>query len=134
MDGVEVVGDVIVLAATNRADLLDPAILRAGRFDVILELDVPDLVARRKILSVQNEGRPVNRKVDMDEVALLTKGFVGSEIAWVCDRALGIAIGEYIHRHPERCETPPFDIEIKKQHFLQALDEYKSRKKDRMPG
>ena len=134
MDGVEVIGDVIVLAATNRADLLDPAILRAGRFDVILELDVPDLEARKKILAVKNEGRPVNRKVDMDEVALLTEGFVGSEIAWACDRALGLAIGEYIHDNPERCETPPFDIEIRKEHFLKSLDEYKSRKKDRMAG
>jgi transitional endoplasmic reticulum ATPase len=130
MDGVEVVGDVIVLAATNRPDLLDPAILRAGRFDVVLELDVPDLEARKKILSVQNEGRPVSRKVDVDEVALLTEGFVGSEIAWVCDRALGIAIGEYIHDHPSKCRTPPFDIEIRKKHFLRALDEYKSRKKE----
>jgi len=134
MDGVEVIGDVIVLAATNRADLLDPAILRAGRFDVILELDVPDLEARRKILAVKNEGRPVSSKVDMEEVALLTEGFVGSEITWICDRALGLAIGEYIRENPERCETPPFDIEVQKQHFLQALDEYKSRKKDRTPG
>ena len=134
MDGVEVVGDVIVLAATNRADLLDPAILRAGRFDVILELDVPDLEARKKILAVKNEGRPVTRKVDMDEVALLTEGFVGSEITWVCDRALGLAIGEYIRNNPDRCETPPFDIEIQKEHFLQALDEYKTRKKDWSDG
>ncbi len=129
MDGVEVVGDVIVLAATNRADLLDPAILRAGRFDVILDLDVPGLDARKKILAVQNEARPVNRKVDMDEIALLTEGFVGSEIAWVCDRALGLAIGEFIRDNPDKCEIPPFDIEIRKRHFLESLDEFKSRKK-----
>jgi transitional endoplasmic reticulum ATPase len=132
MDGVEVVGDVIVLAATNRADLLDPAILRAGRFDVILELDVPDLEARKKILAVQNEGRPVSDDVEVDEIAQLTEGYVGSEIAWVCDRALGLAIGEYITGNPSRCEKPPFDIEIRKEHFLQSLDEYKNRKKDWM--
>jgi transitional endoplasmic reticulum ATPase len=130
MDGVEVVGDVIVLAATNRADLLDPAILRAGRFDVILELDVPDMEARKKILAVQNEGRPVSDGVDVDEIAKLTEGYVGSEIAWVCDRALGLAIGEYIKKNPSRCEKPPFDIEIRKEHFLQSLEEYKTRKKD----
>jgi transitional endoplasmic reticulum ATPase len=129
MDGIEVVGDVIVLAATNRADLLDPAILRAGRFDVILELDVPGLEARKKILAVQNDGRPVNSRVDLDEIALLTEGFVGSEIAWVCDRALGLAIGDYIRANPDKCEEPPFDIEIRKRHFLEALDEFKSRKK-----
>jgi transitional endoplasmic reticulum ATPase len=134
MDGVEVVGDVIVLAATNRADLLDPAILRAGRFDVILELDVPDLEARKKILAVKNEGRPVSRKVDMDEIALLTEGFVGSEIAWVCDRALGIAIEGYIRNNPDQCETPPFDIEIRKRYFLQSLEEYKSRKREWLPN
>jgi len=130
MDGVEVVGDVIVLAATNRADLLDPAILRAGRFDVILELDVPDLEARKKILAVRNEGRPVSDDVDVDEVAQLTEGYVGSEIAWVCDRALGLAIGEYITGNPSRCEKPPFDIVIRKEHFLQSLEEYKARKKE----
>jgi len=130
MDGVEVVGDVIVLAATNRADLLDPAILRAGRFDVILELDVPDLEGRRKILALQNEGRPVSDEVDMEEVAELTEGYVGSEIAWVCDRALGLAIGEYIQENPSRCEKPPFDIEIRREHFLQSLEEYKARKKE----
>ncbi len=133
MDGIEVVGDVIVLAATNRADLLDPAILRAGRFDVILELDVPGLEARKKILAVQNEGRPVSGKVDLDEIALLTEGFVGSEIAWVCDRALGLAIGDYIRDHPDRCEEPPFEVKMRKRHFLEALDEYKSRKKDWLP-
>jgi transitional endoplasmic reticulum ATPase len=132
MDGVEVVGDVIVLAATNRADLLDPAILRAGRFDVILELHVPDLKARKKILSVQNESRPVSSRVDMDEIALLTEGFVGSEIAWVCDRALGLAIGEYIKQNPSKCEEPPFAVKIRKEHFLQSLEEYKSRKKEWM--
>ena len=129
MDGIEVLGDVIVLAATNRADLLDPAILRAGRFDVILELDAPDLEARRKILKVRNEGRPLSRDVDMDQIALLTEGFVGSEIAWVCDRALGLAIGEYIRSNPDRCQEPPFDIVIQKEHFLRALEEYRSRKK-----
>ena len=132
MDGVEVLGDVIVLAATNRPDLLDPAILRAGRFDVILELDVPDLEARKKILAVQNDERPVSKKVDVGEIALLTEGFVGSEIAWVCDRALGLVIGEYIRKDPSRCKTPPFDIEIQKEHFLEALEEYKSRKKEWM--
>jgi transitional endoplasmic reticulum ATPase len=129
MDGIEVLGDAIVLAATNRPDLLDPAILRAGRFDVILELDVPGLEARKKILAIRNDGRPLNGNVDMDEIALLTEGFVGSEIGWVCDRALGFAIGEYIRDNPDRCETPPFNIGIRKEHFLRALEEYKSRKK-----
>ncbi len=127
MDGVEVVGDVIVLAATNRADLLDPAILRAGRFDVVLELDVPDPEARKKILAVQNEGRPVGRKVDMDEIVRLTEGLVGSEIAWVCDRALELAMEEYIRENPDRCEAPPFNIEIRQGHFLRGIEEYKDR-------
>ena len=76
----------------------------------------------------------MNRKVDMDEIALLTEGFVGSEIAWVCDRALGLAIGKFIRDNPDRCETPPFDVEIRKRDFLQALEEYKSRRKDRIPA
>ena len=68
--------------------------------------------------------------VDVDELAQLTEGYVGSEIAWVCDRALGLAIGEYIKGNPSRCEKPPFDIEIRKEHFLQSLEEYRTRKKE----
>jgi transitional endoplasmic reticulum ATPase len=130
MDGIEIVGDVIILAATNRPDLLDPAILRAGRFDVILDLEPPDLEARRKILDIQNRSRPVSRQVDLDELARVTDGLVGSEIAWVCDRALSLVLEEHIRKNPELCREPSSPIEIQMEHFLRAHDEYKGRRKE----
>ncbi len=133
MDGIEIVGDVIVLAATNRADLLDPAILRAGRFDVVLQLGLPDLEARRKILEVANEGRPLAKNTDLARIARRTAGLVGSELAWISDRALELAIGEYIRARPGGAIEPPFGVELRTEHFQQALEEYETRAKKETP-
>jgi transitional endoplasmic reticulum ATPase len=125
MDGIEVLGDVIVLAATNRPDLLDPAILRAGRFDELIELPLPDHEARKRILAVHNRKRPLRSDVDLEELAGLTEGFAGSELASLVDRALRLAIEEYIHKDPGTAHQPPFQIEIRRDHYLRALGEYK---------
>ncbi|MFC1856922.1 CDC48 family AAA ATPase [Thermodesulfobacteriota bacterium] len=128
MDGIEVMGDVLILGATNRLDLLDPAILRPGRFDMVLELNVPDLPARKTILTIHNRKRRLGRNVDLDELAHLTKGFVGSDIAWICDRALGLAIEEYIHKDISTATKPPFNLEISKEHYIRSLEEYEVRR------
>ena len=129
MDGVEVVADVVILAATNRPDLLDPAILRAGRFDVVLELSPPNLAARKQILAVRNRNRPLAKDVSPDEMGRLTEGFVGSEIAWVCDRALALALEAHIQKHPKTVRKRSPSIRIRKKHYLEALEEYKGRRK-----
>ncbi len=131
MSGIEILGDVIILAATNRPDLLDPAILRPGRFDEILELQAPDLEGRKKILAVLNSKRPLGKKFDLDELALLTEGLVGSEIAWVCDQALGLAIEEYIRKDSSAEDKPVSDIKVLKKHFVQSIKAYKNRQKEK---
>jgi len=129
LDGIEILGDVIVLAATNRSDLLDPAILRPGRFDEVLMLEMPDLEARRKILAVSSRKRPLGKDVDFEELARLSEGFAGSDLAWLCDRALRIAIAEYIQRDPAAARQPPFRLEASRSHHLQALGEYQIRRR-----
>ena len=130
LDGIEALGDVIVLAATNRSDLLDPAIVRPGRFDEVLQLDIPDLEARRKILAVSSRKRPLGKDVDFEELARLSEGFAGSDLAWLCDRALRIAIVEYIQKDPAGARLPPFRLEVSRSHHLVALEEYQSHRRD----
>ncbi len=127
LDGIEALGDVIVAAATNRRDLIDPAILRAGRFDVELELGPPDMKARRQILEVHTRDMPLEKKVDLKELARLTDGRVGSELAWICRQALRATLEEYVRKHPDRAGTPPFKLKVKRKTFFQALELLQSR-------
>jgi transitional endoplasmic reticulum ATPase len=121
MDGIEILGDVIIIAATNRPDLLDPAILRAGRFDMILELDLPNRDDREQIFSVHTKGLPLEETVDMNEFIDLTDGFAGSGIAWLCGHALRLAIEEYIQDHMAKAIKAPFLLKVQRNHFLMAL-------------
>ena len=125
MDGIEILGDVLVLGATNRPDLLDPAVLRPGRFDEVIELGMPDRDAREKILIVHAGKRPLSADVSLHELAGLTQGFAGSALAWLCDRALRLAIEEYIQTQIQQEQEPLFQIEIRKEHYLQSIEEYK---------
>ena len=81
MDGFDTTTNVIVLAATNRPDILDPALLRPGRFDRRVTLDNPDIKGRAAILDVHSKGKPLAEDVDMDRVARQTVGFSGADLA-----------------------------------------------------
>ena len=81
MDGFETGTNVIVLAATNRPDILDPALLRPGRFDRRVVLDAPDVRGREAILKVHSQGKPLARTVDLADIAKQTPGFTGADLA-----------------------------------------------------
>ncbi|MAP39953.1 MAG: cell division protein FtsH [Dehalococcoidia bacterium] len=81
MDGFEAGTNVIVLAATNRPDILDPALLRPGRFDRKVTLDNPDIAGRRQILEVHSKGKPLTVDVDLENIARQTGGFSGADLA-----------------------------------------------------
>ena len=81
MDGFEAGTNVIVLAATNRPDILDPALLRPGRFDRKVTLDNPDIAGRRQILEVHSKGKPLTADVDLENIARQTGGFSGADLA-----------------------------------------------------
>jgi cell division protease FtsH len=87
MDGFDVRGGVILIAATNRPDVLDPALLRPGRFDRQIAVDAPDLNGRKQILDVHSRGKPMSPDIDLLSVARRTPGFTGADLANVLNEA-----------------------------------------------
>ena len=87
MDGFDVRGGVILIAATNRPDVLDPALLRPGRFDRQIQVDAPDLAGREQILQVHSRGKPLAQDVKLISVARRTPGFSGADLANVLNEA-----------------------------------------------
>ena len=96
MDGIEELKGVIVLAATNRLDLLDPALLRSGRFDLLLQLPLPDEAARYSIFVVHTRNKLLATDVDLRDLTRRTDKMVGADIELICRKATMLAIKEYI--------------------------------------
>ena len=92
MDGFDVASGIVLMAATNRPDILDPALMRPGRFDRHITLEPPDLNGRREILAVHTRSRPISADVDMDLVARRTPGFSGADLANVINEAALLAL------------------------------------------
>lgn len=109
MDGFDTNSGVIILAATNRADILDKALLRAGRFDRQIHVDLPDLNERKAVFNVHLRPLKTDKSLDVDLLARQTPGFSGADIANVCNEAALIAA-----RHGKSC--------VSKQDFLDAVD------------
>jgi cell division protease FtsH len=91
MDGFEMKDNIILIAATNRPDILDPALLRPGRFDRQIVVDRPDRVGRRKILEVHTKGKPLTPDIDLDTLAAGTPGFTGADLANLVNEAALLA-------------------------------------------
>jgi cell division protease FtsH len=87
MDGFEMKDNIILIAATNRPDILDPALLRPGRFDRQIVVDRPDRLGRRKILEVHTRGKPLAREIDVDVLAGQTPGFTGADLSNLVNEA-----------------------------------------------
>ena len=94
MDGIEVLRGVVILAATNRPEILDPALMRPGRFDTILYVGPPDLPARREILQIRSKKMIVAPDVDLEQLAIDTEGYSGAELVHLCDEASHYAMRE----------------------------------------
>jgi len=95
IDGLEALADVVVIAATNRPDILDPALLRPGRFDRIILAPVPDMAMREKIFKLHTKSMPLSN-VDLKEIAQQTDGYVGADIEAICREAAILALRENI--------------------------------------
>jgi transitional endoplasmic reticulum ATPase len=96
LDGIEELKGVVVLGATNRRDILDPAILRPGRFDLLLELPMPDATSRLAILEIHMRGKPLAKGVSLQAMAAATEGCSGADLAAICNKAALMAIREYL--------------------------------------
>ncbi len=123
LDGLEELKGVLVLGATNRRELLDSAILRPGRFDLILELPVPDEEAREEIFKVHTEGKPLDKGIDLKILSRQTEGLVGADIAAICQSASMKRIEDFI----EKKEKDYSKFKIKNSDFQKAIEQIKKK-------
>ncbi|NEU58701.1 CDC48 family AAA ATPase [Halorussus sp. MSC15.2] len=123
LDGLEELEDVVVIATTNRPDLIDDALLRPGRFDRHVAVTEPDEDARREIFEIHTRDRPLAADVDIDELAERADGYVGADVEAVCREAAQIAVREYVRRSSGDESASVDDIELTMDHFERALDE-----------
>ena len=119
LDGIEELKGVVVLAPPTGVDMIDPALLRPGRFDFLVELPAPDSEARLAILQVHTRRMPLAASVDIAGLAASMEGFVGADVEGVCRRAAMVAIREFLAQ-PDR---PPEELSISGEHFETALSE-----------
>jgi ATP-dependent Zn protease len=127
MDGFAENTGIIILAATNRPDILDPALLRPGRLDRLLYIPPPDEKSRVEIFKIHTAGKPIGPDVDLEELAKRTKDYVGADIEAVCREASMTAIRDYINgaMSPEEAKAKAADIRITMKHFDVALRKIK---------
>ncbi|AEH35404.1 CDC48 family AAA ATPase [Halopiger xanaduensis] len=124
LDGLEELEDVVVIATTNRPDLIDQALLRPGRLDRHVHVPVPDEGARKKIFEVHTRDKPLADSVDLDWLAEETEGYVGADIEAVCREASMAASREFINSvDPEEMADTIGNVRISKEHFEHALEE-----------
>jgi len=127
MDGIEELKGVVVLAATNRLDIIDPALLRGGRFDLIIELPLPDEDARFSIFQIHASRKPLAPDVNLRDFAKKTEGLAGSDIEFLCRKASMLAIREFINQaavtgKKKAASKDKADLKVGKQHFEEALE------------
>jgi len=126
MDGLKTRGQVVVIGATNRPDALDPAIRRGGRFDREIEIGVPDKDGRQEVLQIHTRGMPLDEKVDLEEIAETTHGFVGADLETLCKEAAMRVLRRVLPDIKPEEEIPQEILQemiIKKSDFREALRE-----------
>jgi len=122
MDGLEALHNVIVIAATNRPDMIDPALLRPGRFDRLVYIGPPDLEARKEILRIHTKNRPLDKDVDLDKLANKMVNYTGAEIAAVCNEAVMLSIRDYVLKGGEIEESKIKERKVGVKYFEKAME------------
>ena len=127
MDGLEELRNVIIIAATNRPDIVDPALLRPGRFDRLLLVPPPDPEARKQIFRIHTKKTPLAEDVKLDELARKTEGYTGADIASICNTAVMLSIKEHIGKakDAEDAKKRAKGLKVAKRHFDEAMQKVK---------
>lgn len=135
MDGIDEMRGVVVLAATNRADMIDPALLRPGRFDKIIYVPNPDIKTREKILELNIQGKPISNDLNLKRISELTDGFSGADVAAVVNTAISLVLHEYIGKYPNPEEASKHTVEasVTMRHFEDAVRKVRTQR-DMKPG
>jgi len=122
MDGLEGLHDVVVVAATNRLDIVDPALLRPGRFDRLVKIPKPDLEARKHILTIHTAKKPLAEDVDLEQLAKKTEGFTGADLAAVANEAVMHSIRSLIEKGGEVTDEDIANAKIGMKDFMEAVE------------
>ena len=141
LDGIESLHGVVVLAATNRADMIDTALLRPGRFDKIILVPLPDKEGRKKILEINAKEIPVVREalvngvknpdyVDLDKIAETTEGMSGADVAAISNTAVSLVIHEFLAKYPDQkeAEKQAAEAKVSMRHFEEAVRKVRTQK------
>ncbi len=128
LDGIQSLSGVVVLAATNRMDMVDPALLRAGRFDKLLYIPSPDKDARKQILDIHIKHIPVAADLDVGRISEMTDGFSGADLTSVVNTAVSLVLQEYIASFPkpEDAKKHAAEAAVTMRHFEDAIRKVKS--------
>ena len=122
LDGLEELRGVVVIAATNRPDIIDPALLRPGRFDRLIFIPTPDRKAREEIFRIHTRSKPLAEDVDIAKLAEMTENYTGADIEAVCNEAVMLAIRRYISEgKPLDRKTMKHELKLKMEHFEEAV-------------
>ena len=121
IDGLEELHNVLIIGATNRLDIVDPAILRPGRFDRIIEVPMPDAKGRENIFKIHTKKKPLAKDVDISKLVELTNGFSGAEIAAVANRAAITALKRYVNGKVQSVK----EISITQDDIINAISKIK---------
>jgi len=123
LDGLEVLTNVVVIAATNRPDIIDTALLRPGRFDRLLYVPPPDYESRKQIIHIHTKKKPLAEDTNIDNLAAKMDGYTGADIAAVASAAVMLALREHISKYgkPEEAQSHAKELKIHMRHFEEAM-------------
>ena len=123
LDGLEVLTNVVVIAATNRPDIIDPALLRPGRFDRLLYVPPPDYESRKQIIHIHTKKKPLADDTNIDNLATKMDGYTGADIAAVASAAVMLALREHVSKYgkPQEAESHAKELKIHMRHFEEAM-------------
>ena len=135
LDGMENMHGVVVLAATNRADMIDPALLRPGRFDKIIQIPLPDKESRKSILAINCEDIPIADpkspdKIDYEKLAEMTDGLSGADVASIANTAVSLVVHEHLDSAPDAKEVTEkaSNAKVTMKHFEEAVKKVREQK------
>ncbi|MGH9984975.1 MAG: CDC48 family AAA ATPase, partial [Nitrososphaeraceae archaeon] len=135
MDGIQEMQGVVIIAATNRVDMIDTALLRPGRFDKIVLVSNPDRNTREKILEIHIRGKPVSKDIDLGRIADLTDGFSGADMSAVANTAISVVLQEYLAKYstPEEAARHTSEALVSMKQFEEAIKKIKTQR-EMKPG
>jgi transitional endoplasmic reticulum ATPase len=123
LDGLEILTNVVVIAATNRPDIVDPALLRPGRFDRLLYVPPPDKNSRLQIIKIHTKKKPLAEDINMDDLVGRTEGYTGADIASLASAAVMLALREHVakYKDPKEADSHQQELKIHMKHFEDAM-------------